>query len=85
MSATLTDGGILRSLGVMIERDEHGVARPVPAVVSTPIIYRRCGWCGVGLGVKPAGAESCAGFISDGMCPDCFAKVSRQIEERRAA
>jgi hypothetical protein len=80
---TLYDSSILRTLGVMLARDEHRTARPVP-VDSSFVVFRRCSWCGVGLGCKPADEVS-AGLFTDTICPACMARVKADLDQRRAA
>lgn len=36
-----------------------------------PILYEVCAWCGKGMRAKPCVLAS-AGFISHGLCEDCF-------------
>jgi hypothetical protein len=85
VNATLpaSDLGILRTLGLVLERDEHGTARPA-AVTSTPIVWRRCAWCSGILGVIPVEQHS-AGMFSDGICPSCRQQFFSAVPTRAAA
>lgn len=42
---TLTDGSILRALGVALERDEQNVAQPVAAREDARPTVQICAWC----------------------------------------
>lgn len=55
-----SDGRILHMLGLMLQRDEHGTARPAPLSPD-----HRCAWCDAATGRKPVpGANE-----SHGICP----------------
>lgn len=70
---TLTDGSILRRIGLQLQRDSHGVARPVAA---------RCAWCDAeaGVAIDPKGPP-----ISHGICPKHLAAIKADLERRRMA
>lgn len=76
------DGQILRSLGLMLQREEH-TARPVPVSVAgvhfQPIIHRQCAWCQRWLGVRPVESQGSAGFITHSICPSCAARVRADL------
>jgi hypothetical protein len=80
-SPRLSDGSILRSLGLMLARDEAGVAHPT----STPVLYRRCAWHGGVIGFKSAERAELAGTYTDTICPECRAKMEADLAARRQA
>lgn len=80
-SPRLSDGSILRCLGLMLARDEAGVAHPT----STPVLYRRCAWHGGVIGFKSAERADLAGTFTDTICPECRAKIAADLEKERAA
>lgn len=78
-----SDGSILRALGVLLARDEHGVAQP--QVVATPLVWRRCAWHGAVIGFRAADTAAVAGAITDTICPACREKFFLEVPTRRAA
>lgn len=80
---TLTDGSILRTLGVALERDERQVARPVAVAGAVPIVFRVCSWCKRGLGVAECEPQR-AGTVTDAICPSCRLKLANQLYKRAA-
>lgn len=80
---TLSDGSILRSLGVALQRDEFGVARPVASseVVSV------CAWCDWDKSQTRALLAQ-GKRVTHGICPAHSAQQierARELNERRAA
>lgn len=51
----------------------------------TPVLFRRCSWCGCGLGGVPAGDASLAGFFTDTICPRCFPAAIEDARRLAAA
>lgn len=64
------DGRTLRFIGLMLQRDEHGVASPAPV---------RCAWCDAEAGRKP----DLGGNETHGMCPRHHAQTRANLEELR--
>jgi hypothetical protein len=68
-ATTFSDGSILRSLGLALQRDEN-TARPVGTEAS-PVLFRVCGWCKIGIGTAPALPPNLPGDVSHGICASC--------------
>lgn len=73
MSMTLAAGSILRRIGLELQRDSQGVAKPVAA---------RCAWCDseAGVAIDPNGPP-----VSHGICPRHLAAIKADLERQRAA
>lgn len=72
--STLSDGSILRTLGVVLERDEQNVARPVAAELVSV-----CAWCDFDH-VQTRALLAQGKRVTHGICP---AHAAQQIERAR--
>lgn len=78
---TITDGSILKMLGIALSRDAHGVATPAK---TSHVLFRRFSWCGSSQGTKECDDARLAGYFTDTICPACHQKVSRDLDRRAA-
>ena len=80
------DGRILHHLGLMLQRDEHGVKSP-QSTVHSPELVVRCAWCDREQNLKADMLK--AERVSHGICERHAAAMRSEIEqmhsERRAA
>jgi hypothetical protein len=80
---TLTDGSILRRIGLQLQRDSHGVAKPQPVEGRrSATVPTACAWCDseAGVAIDPNGPP-----VSHGICPRHLAAIKADLERRRLA
>lgn len=81
-ATTFSDSSILRALGLALQRDEM-TATPVMAN-SSPVLFRVCGWCKIGIGTAPALPPNLPGDVTHSVCPSCKAAFIDRCEEFHA-